>query len=83
MRIRPAIEIADRKTQLAADLVELRQVLQGARSDLKTLPAPNARNATQRNTARSRRFELLVGRILLNALSTPTDDDMDQNGATG
>lgn len=82
MRIRPAIGITDRKVQLAADLTELRKVLQQARTDLRDLPAPASRNAAQRATARSRRFELLIGRIVLNAISTPTDDDMDQGGAT-
>lgn len=75
-------DIRTRKTALAADLIELRVYLDSARTALKSLPAPASRNANQRALARNERFMLLLGRIVLNALSTPTDDDLDQTGAT-
>lgn len=75
-------DLSTRKQALAADLIELRAYLGSARTAIKSLPAPALRNANQRAQARSERFMLLVGRIILNGLATPTDDDLDQAGAT-
>ncbi len=70
-------DLTARKQQLAADLDELRTRAATARTDLKALPAAGARNASQKATAKTLRFELLVARIVLNALGTPAAGDLD------
>jgi hypothetical protein len=67
---------AARRARLAADVTELRAILQTARDDLRALPPAASRTPAQKATARSRRVEQLVARILLNTLATPTDDDL-------
>lgn len=70
-------DLATRKQQLAVDLDELRTRAASARTDLKALPAAGSRNAAQKATAKTLRFELLVARIVLNALGTPAAGDLD------
>lgn len=66
-----------RKTRLAADIDELRQIAAQARAELRALPAAAARTPAQRTTARRLRTDLVVARAVLNALATPDDDDLD------
>lgn len=70
-------DLATRKQQLATDLGELRTRASTARTDLRALPAAASRTPAQRTTAKTLRFELLVARIVLNALATPGDGDLD------
>lgn len=70
-------DLATRKQQLAADLEELRTRASTARTDLRALPAAGSRTPAQRTTAKTLRFELLVARIVLNALATPAATDLD------
>lgn len=70
-------DLATRKQQLAVDLDELRTRAATARTDLKALPAAGSRSAAQRANAKTLRFELLVARIVLNALGTPAAGDLD------
>lgn len=70
-------DLATRKQQLATDLEELRTRAASARTDLKALPAAGTRTPAQRATAKTLRFELLVARIVLNALGTPGTGDLD------
>jgi len=62
-----------RRARLTADLAELRDYATQARADLRALPAPGARTAAQRNTARNLRFQLLVARVVLNGLNARGD----------
>ena len=66
----------ERRTRLAADFDELRQIAATARSGLKALPPKAARNATQRRDATRFRTDLVLARAVLNALNSPTDDDL-------
>lgn len=66
-----------RKARLAADVAELRQVAAQARAELRALPTAAARTPAQRTTAKRLRTDLLVARIVLNALATPDDADLD------
>lgn len=66
-----------RKARLAADVAELRQIAAQARADLRALPAAAARTPAQRNTAKRLRQDLVVARIVLNALGRPDDADLD------
>lgn len=75
-------DLAARKAALVKDLAELRAYLDTSRTIIRALPAPASRNATQRAQFRQERFFLLIGRIILNFASTPTDDDLNETGAT-
>jgi hypothetical protein len=66
-----------RKARLAADVAELRQIAAQNRADLRALPAAASRTPAQRTSARRLRQDLIVARIVLNALSTPDDADLD------
>ena len=68
---------AARKAQLRDDLDELRKIATQARADLRALPPAAQRTAAQRSTARRARTDLVVARVVLNALGTPDDDDLD------
>lgn len=66
-----------RKARLAADVTELRQIAAQNRADLRALPAAASRTPAQRTAARRLRQDLIVARIVLNALATPDDADLD------
>jgi hypothetical protein len=65
-----------RRQRLAADLDELRQVAADARTALRALPPKAQRTAAQKREAARLRTDMLVARVVVNALATPTDDDL-------
>lgn len=65
-----------RRQRLAADLDALRQVAADARQQLRSLPPRASRTAAQRREAARLRTDLVVARAVLNALGSPTDDDL-------
>ena len=70
-------DLKARRARIDADLDELRRIAAQARADLRALPAQAQRTPAQRNTAKRLRQDLVVARIVLNALATPDDADLD------
>lgn len=70
-------DLTARRARIDADLDELRQIAAQARTELRALPAKAQRTPAQRTTAKRLRTDLLVARIVLNALATPDDADLD------
>jgi hypothetical protein len=72
-----------RRAKLTTDLAELRAKRRQARDDIRALPPPGERTAAQRERAFVRRYLMLLTGVVLNAVATPTDEDLDDGGVEG
>lgn len=70
-----APDVSARRSQLLADVALLRTFAQVARADIAAMPA-TGRSAAQREAVKLRRYQLLLTRLLANAVLRPIAEDL-------